>query len=115
MRYSDWLGTNFKMNSDGQLRHFNCTIPRQRKRARAGEREGEKERERGTSGGKSESAGGEENAHRKEGGEAETARKRRKTDRGCAVYGVAAGVAGGWTGTRNDRPSAHAYNYNNIT
>lgn len=49
MRYSDWLGTNFKMNSDGQLRHFNCTIPRQRKRARAGEREGEKERERGTS------------------------------------------------------------------
>lgn len=40
MRYTDWLGTNFKMNSDGQLRHFNCTIPghRERERATRGER-----------------------------------------------------------------------------
>lgn len=29
---TDWLGTNFKMNSDGQLRHFNCTIPGHRER-----------------------------------------------------------------------------------
>lgn len=92
---ADWLGTNFKMNSDGQLRHFNCTIP------------GHRERERATRGERKES-------HPREGGEAETARKRRKTDRGCAVCGATA-VVGGWTGTRNDRPSAHAYNYNNIT
>lgn len=82
------------MNSDGQLRHFNCTIPGHRERGRD-ERRAKRERSRG-------------------GGEAETARKRRKTDRECAVCG-AAGMAGGWTGTRNDRPSAHAYNYNNIT
>jgi len=86
---ADWLGTNFKMNSGGQLRHFNCTIP--------GLREASEKR-----------------ALAREVGEVETARKRRKTDRGCAVCG-AMGVVGGWTGTRNDRPSAHAYNYNNIT
>lgn len=34
MRCTDWLGTNFKMNSDGQLRHFNCTIPGHRERER---------------------------------------------------------------------------------
>lgn len=44
---ADWLGTNFKMNSDGQLRHFNCTIPghRERERATRGERK-ESARER---------------------------------------------------------------------
>lgn len=44
---ADWLGTNFKMNSGGQLRHFNCTIPghRERERATRGERK-ESARER---------------------------------------------------------------------
>lgn len=48
---ADWLGTNFKMNSGGQLRHFNCTIPGLReaseKRALARGGDGEKEEKDG--------------------------------------------------------------------
>lgn len=85
------------MNSDGQLRHFNCTIPRQWERRR-GERRAKREAlARGWRGGDGEKE--EKDGHR-----------------GCAVcVGDGQGMVGGWTGTRNDRPSAHAYNYNNIT
>jgi len=58
------LGTNFKMNSDGQLRHFNCTIPEERQTRRR-EEGGERAAKRASG--------------RDGGGDAETARTGRKT------------------------------------
>lgn len=70
MIYVCQLGTNFKINSGGQLRHFNCTIL-----ARAGGNADET-----GSGGRKESGREREAARgRRRGG------RRRKTDRGCAA------------------------------